>query len=51
MTKQELHLAFIETTFRVLKSDIFTNNSDLQIDEEINMVATSYIRMGIYLDF
>jgi hypothetical protein len=29
MTKQELHLAFVETTFRVLKSDIFTNNNDL----------------------
>jgi hypothetical protein len=29
MTKQELHHAFIKTTFRVLKSDIFTTNSDL----------------------
>jgi len=42
MTKQELHQAFIETTFRVLKSDIFVSNIDLHIDEinnEINIAA------------
>jgi hypothetical protein len=51
MTKQELHHAFIKTTFRVLKSDIFTTNRDLKIDKKINMVATSYKRMDIYLGF
>lgn len=42
MTKQELHQAYLETTFRVLKSDIFVNNVDLhinQIDIEIKLVA------------
>lgn len=42
MTPQELHQAYSETTFRVLKSDIFVNTIDLHIDEinnEINIVT------------
>lgn len=33
MTKQELHQAFLETTFRVLKSNTFDDNIDLHINQ------------------
>lgn len=42
MTPQQLHQAYLETTFRVLKSDTFVNLIDLHINKinnEIKLVA------------